>query len=236
MTAVSSAPSNSLVASLPRRERARLMRACEPVDMVRGDVLYEAGQPCHRVYFPQSGLISQSSALDGHSPLGMSLIGAEGVLGATILLGVDEAPMQARVERAGVALSIPVGEMRRQMRNGDGLRAVMGRHLYLQLVTLSVTAACTQFHQIDQRLARLLLTTQDRLQDDHFHFTHGALATMLGVRRSGVTVAAGTLQSAGLISYSRGEIAVLDRAGLESRSCACHARLIGRGMCGGIPT
>jgi CRP-like cAMP-binding protein len=229
LAAVPPAPSpNSLIAALPRGQRARLLRACEPVEMALGDVLCEPGHPYSLAYFPLSGLISQVSAPDGHNPLEIGLIGREGMLGATVLLGIDEAPMQALVHGPGQAMCIPVARLRRELRDSPALRKILGRYLYLRLVELSLTAACTRFHQLDQRLARLFLRTHDRAQADHFHLTHEALADMLGVRRSGITVAAGALQADGLIGYSRGEIKILDRPGLESASCECYGELNGR--------
>jgi CRP-like cAMP-binding protein len=229
LTTVSSAPStNSLIAALPHSQRARLLRACEPVEMSFGDVLCEAGQPYRHAWFPHNGLISQTSTLNGHNPLDMGLIGQEGMLGATLLLGVDEAPLRARVQGPGLAMRIPVTRLRRVLGDSPVLRKVLGRYLHLRLVELSLTAACTRFHQIDQRLARLLLLAHDRAQADRFHLTHEALADMLGVRRSGVTVAAGALHEDGFIAYSRGEITILDRPGLESASCECYGKLNGR--------
>jgi CRP-like cAMP-binding protein len=228
VAAVPSAPSpNSLITALPASQQARLLRAGEPVELASGDVLCEAGQPYRHAYFPHSGLISEMSALDGHNPLEMGLIGQEGMLGATVLLGTAEAPLQARVQGPGLAMRIPIARLRHELRDSPALQRILGRYLYLRLAELSLTAACMRFHQIDQRLARLLLLTHDRAQADHFRLTHETLADMLGVRRSGVTVAAGALQADGLIGYSRGEITILDRPGLESASCECYGKLNG---------
>jgi CRP-like cAMP-binding protein len=220
--------SNHLIAALPRRPQAGFLSACKPAELATGDILCEAGQPLRYAYFPNSGLISQVSAPDGHKPLDMGLIGPEGMLGATVLLGVNAAPMRAVVQSPGIAMRIPVGRLRRELRDSPALRKVLGQFLYLRLVALSLTAACTRFHQIDQRLARLLLLTHDRARSENFHLTHETLADMLGVRRSGVTVAAGLLQAAGVIGYSRGEITILDRPALESASCECYGQLNGR--------
>lgn len=229
MNAMPAAPSpNILIAALPRSQRTRLLRTCEPVEMLFGDVLCEAGQSYRYAYFPHSGFISQVSAFDGHKPLETGLIGQEGMLGATILLGVIEVPMRAVVQGSGIAMRIPVTSLRRELRDSPGLRKVLERYLYLRLVELSLTAACSRFHLIDQRLARLLLLTHDRAGAEHFHITHETLADMLGVRRSGVTVAAGTLQADGVIGYSRGKITILDRPGLEFASCECYEELNGR--------
>jgi CRP-like cAMP-binding protein len=229
LTAASSAPSpNRLIAALPRSQRARLLRACEPVEMAFGEVLCEAGRPYRHAWFPHTGLISQVSTLNGHNPIEMGLIGQEGMLGATVLLGVDEVPIRAVVQVPGIAMRIPVARLRQELHDGPGLRKVLGRYLYLRLVELSLTTACTRFHNIDQRLSRLLLLTHDRARADRLHLTHEAVADMLGVRRSGVTVAAGALQADGLIAYSRGKITILDRPGLESATCECYGMFNGR--------
>lgn len=219
---------NKLIAELPSTQRARLLEACEPAKMLFGDVLCETGQPSRYAYFPHSGLISQVSTLNGHRSFEMGLIGPEGMLGLRVLLRTDEAPMRAVVRRPGTAMRIPFASLRRQLRGSPGLRAILERYLYLRLVELSLVAACTRFHQIDQRLARLLLMNHDRSRAESFHLTHEALANMLGVRRSGVSVAAGILQAQGIIAYSRGEITILDRPGLESASCECYGTLDGR--------
>lgn len=229
MTTLPTAPDpNGLIAALPRRQQAGLVNTCEPAELLLGDVLCEAGKHSHYAYFPYSGSISEVAALDGHNPLDMGLIGREGMLGVTVLLGVDEVPMRAVVQSPGIAMRMPVRRLRRELRENPALRKVLGRYLYLRLVELALTTACTRFHQIDQRLARLLLLTHDRAGAGSFHLTHEALADMLGVRRSGVTVAAGTLQAAGVIGYSRGEITILDRPALESASCECYGKLNGR--------
>lgn len=196
--------------------------------MAFGEVLCEAGKPYRYAYFPDSGLISQLWTSRGHNPFDTGLIGQEGMLGASLLLGIDEAPMQAIVRCPGFALCVPVAGLRREVRNSVGLRKTLARYLYLRLVELSLAATCTRFHQIHQRLARLLLLTHDRTPADRFHLTHETLADMLGVRRSGVTVAAGALQTDGVIDYSRGDITILDRPALESASCECYSKLNGR--------
>ncbi|WP_405234526.1 Crp/Fnr family transcriptional regulator [Lentisalinibacter salinarum] len=219
---------NDLIAALPRRQQAALLSACEPAELLLGEVLCEAGKRSRYAYFPHNALISQVASLDGHKPLDMGLIGRDGMLGATVLLGVGEVPLRALVQSPGIAMRIPVQRLRRELRHSPGLRRMLGRYLYLRLLELSLTTACTRFHQIDQRLARLLLLTDDRVRTGSFHLTHKVLSDMLGVRRSGVTVAAGALQAAGVIGYSRGDVTILDRAALESASCECYGKLNGR--------
>jgi len=216
---------NALINVLPRALRERVIRACEPCELVFDEVLCDAEQPYRHAYFPDSGLISLLSTLRGHNPLEMSLIGHEGMLGVSMILGVNMAPMRAVVQGPGAALRMPSAKLRSLLRNSPVLQKVLNRYLYLRLVELSLTGACTRFHHIEQRLARWLLLTHDRTKGDSFRLTHEYLADMLGVRRSGVTVAAGELQARELISYSRGEITILDRAGLEAASCGCYAAM-----------
>jgi CRP-like cAMP-binding protein len=161
----------------------------------------------------------------------MALIGQEGMIGATLVLGVDTVPIQAMVHAPGVALRIAAAKLQRHLRDSQGLRTILSRYLYMRLVELSLVGGCIRYHRIEQRLARTLLLADDRAQGDHFYLTHGYLADMLGVRRSSITIAAGDLQDRGLISYTRGSIRIVDRAGLEAKSCECYQVLQARRGC-----
>ena len=217
---------NRLIEALPDKERSRLLERCESVEMPFGAVLCEPDARYESVYFPVAGFISLVMRVGSHRPLEMALIGNEGMLGVTLALGVDFAPMRAVVQGAGAALRISAEQLRLELSNSPCLLRTLHRYLYVLMAQFSRTAACTHFHEIEPRLARLLLTTHDRAHADHFHLTHEYLAAMLGVRRSGVTIAAGALQQRGLIHYIRGEIRVLDRRGLEGASCECYDALI----------
>jgi CRP-like cAMP-binding protein len=219
---------NGLLNALPRKHRHRLLRDCEPFELIFGEVLADAGKPYRHAYFPDSGQISLMSAVRGHRPLEMDIVGHEGMLGATLVLGVNASPMHAVVQGPGTAGRIHVAKLQRELRDSPALRRLLNRYLYIQLVELSLNGACMRFHQIGERLARWLLHTHDRAEADHFHLTHEYLADMLGVRRSGITVAAGELQARNLIKYSRGDITILDRRGLEAAACVCYAAASGR--------
>src|SRR3990167_2560040 len=214
-----------LIEGLPSKQRKQLLNGCEPVDLVFGNVLHEANQPIRHVYFPLSGFVSLVTTLDGHQPLEMGLIGNEGMLGATLALGIGQAPMRAVVQGSGSALRISSQLFKQELLSSPALLCALKRYLYVVMTQLSQSAACTHFHEIEPRLARWLLMTHDRAHADHFHLTHEYLADMLGVRRSGVSIAAAAMQARGLISYSRGEIHTLDRAGLELAACECYAAL-----------
>jgi CRP-like cAMP-binding protein len=215
-----------LIEGLPSRQRQQLLNRCELVDLVFGNVLHEANQPIRHVYFPLSGFISQVTTLQGHQPLEVGLIGNEGMLGATLALGVSRAPMRAVVQGSGSALRISCGLFKQELLKSPALLRSLKRYLYVLMAQLSQSSACIHFHAIEPRLARWLLMTHDRAHADHFHLTHELLADMLGVRRSGVSIAAAALQARGLISYSRGAINILDRAGLEQAACECYAVLV----------
>lgn len=213
---------NDLIDAMPRGLRKEFLGRCELVDLVFGDVLCETTQPMSYAYFPLSGFISRTYILDEHQPLEIGLIGNEGMLGETLLLNLAEAPMRAVVQGAGTALRMLATDVRLQVRR-SGMPPILGRYLLLLIAQLARSSACTRFHEIEPRLARWLLMTHDRAHADHFQLTHEFLAAMLGVRRSGVSVAAGKLQRKKLIRYNRGEITVLDREGLEGAACTCYA-------------
>ncbi|MES2823028.1 MAG: Crp/Fnr family transcriptional regulator [Pseudomonadota bacterium] len=217
---------NRLINGLSQEARTRILRRCEPVDLVFGTVLCEPDQPFTHAYFPLTGFISLVASLRDHQPLEVGLIGNEGLLGVTLALGVNSAPMRAVVQGTGTALRITAADLKHELRESVVLTRTMNRYLYILMGQLAQTAACSHFHEIEPRLARWLLMIQDRVESDNLQLTQEFMAEMLGVRRSGITVAAGALQERKLIRYSRGKIAILDRKGLEEASCECYATLI----------
>lgn len=214
--------SNRLIDGLPRAQRTAFRKRCELVNMVFGSSLSARKDPIEHVYFPLTGFISQVITVSGHPPMELGLIGNEGMLGATLALGADTAPLHAVVQGSGTALRMSTAQFRSELTNSAALRQTLSRYLYVSLAQLAQTAACTRFHDIESRLARWMLMTHDRAHADHLHLTHRFLADMLGVRRSGVTIAARSLHHKLLIRYSRGEITVLDRPGLEAAACECY--------------
>jgi CRP-like cAMP-binding protein len=217
---------NRLIESLPRGERNRILESCEIVERSFGTILCEPDQRYEHVYFPLTGFISLVTTLKGHPPLEMGLIGNEGMLGGTLALGVPIVPMCAVVQGSGRLLRMTAVQLRRELRASPALQQALNRYLHVLMAQLSQLAACAHFHEIEPRLACWLLMTHDRAHTDHFHLTHEYLADMLGVRRSGVTIAAGALQLRKLIRYTRGEIQILDRKRLEAASCECYAALL----------
>ena len=214
---------NQLIASLPWRERARLLAACKPVQLAFGAVLGVRGEPTRQVYFPHDCFISLVTAIDGEPGLEVGMVGSEGMLGAPLALGVTTALFDASVQGAGAAWCLSTAAFRRQLALGEALRQAVHRYVYVLMAQLATSGACTRFHGVAPRLARCLLMSQDRAHSDTFHLTHEFLACLLGVRRVGITRAAGDLQRGALIRYHRGDITVLDRAGLERAACGCYA-------------
>jgi len=214
---------NRLIELLPARDRARLLAACEPVNLVLSQVLEDAGSPTRHVYFPTEGFISLVSRVDEHPGLEVGMVGREGMVGAALVLGVAVAPLHALVQGAGASWRISAAAFRRELKGSTALQRQLSLYLYVLMAQTVSSAGCLRFHLVGQRLARWLLMSQDRAHQAQFHVTHEFLAYMLGVRRVGVTVAAGDLQRRGLIHYHRGELTVHDRAGLEAAACSCYA-------------
>ncbi|MCB1745546.1 MAG: Crp/Fnr family transcriptional regulator [Gammaproteobacteria bacterium] len=217
---------NRLLDGLPHRVRQRLLAVCDPLEITAGTVLLDQGEISRHAYFPLGGIIGLASGVDRHQPLETGLVGNEGMLGATLTLGIDVTPCRATVHGGGRILRVAVADLRRAFRSGPGLQRVVNRYLYVGYLQLSVEIACQRFHDVERRLARRLLMMQDRAHADHFFLTHTMLANMLGVRRSAVTIAAGELQRRRHIDYSRGEINIVSRVGLCDDACSCYAALI----------
>ena len=209
---------NHLIERLPRKDRARLLANCEEVELVMSEVLCESGTSTRYAYFPTKGFISLVMTIDGKPVLEVGMVGSEGMLGTQLVLGVGTVPLHALVQGAGTAWRVASAPFRNELAKSKDLRKNLDRY-----VQLASSAGCLRYHQIGQRLARWLLMTQDRAHADSFHVTHEFLAYMLGVRRVGVTGAAGALQCLGLIEYQRGNITVLNRSGLEAAACSCYA-------------
>ena len=214
---------NHLIDMLPRADKARLLAICEPVELVLSEVLCEPGKSTPHVYFPTDGFISLVTLVPGHPGVEVGMVGREGMVGAQLALGVVAAPLRALVQGSGAAWRVGAKAFMTEFARSPALQRSLGRYVYVLMTQLATSAACLRFHLIGPRLARWLLMSQDRAHADSFHVTQEFLAYMLGVRRVGITAAAGDLQREGLIEYSRGELTVLDREGLEAAACSCYA-------------
>jgi CRP-like cAMP-binding protein len=220
----SEASANKLIAALPRRSQDSILASCDQVDLRFAAVLCDEGEPVQRVYFPEDSVISLVTTLADGPRLEVGIIGNEGMLGTSVLLGVNVSPQRAIVQGSGTALSMGAAAFRRHCERDSDLRTVMNRYVHVLLEQLSQTAACAAFHPVESRLARWLLMTRQRVGGDRFSLTHEFLAYMLGVRRAGVTHAARSLHERELIDYRRGAITILDPSGLQKVSCPCYVR------------
>jgi CRP-like cAMP-binding protein len=216
------APGNRLLGSLPAGDLAQLTRLVDTVTVEVGDVLCEPGQAIRYVYFPADSLISLLAVAEGRMTLEVGSVGREGMLGASVALGHGVAQVRAVVQRAGRAARIDSAAFCTEFSRTESLQRLLYRYTDALLAQAIQIAVCSRFHVLEARLARSLLVTRDRLQSEKFHLTHEFLAHALGVRRVGVTKAASALQQQKLITYSRGNIEILDSAGLEAVSCRCY--------------
>jgi CRP-like cAMP-binding protein len=214
---------NHLIELLPRKDRRRLLGLAEDVTLTTSEVLGREGQPTRYVYFPVDGFISLVTSLDGKPVLEVGMVGREGMFGAQVGLNVPTQALHAVVQGPGHARRIASSVFCRELKQSAALQATLMRYLYVLMGQLAASAACVRFHPIDARLGRWLLMMQDRAHADSFHVTHEFLAFMLGVRRVGITLAAGALHRRGLIEYKRGRLTVLDRKRLQAATCSCYA-------------
>jgi CRP-like cAMP-binding protein len=213
---------NRLLAALPRSDRARILANCEQVTLTLGQRLCEAGAPLRHVHFPIECFISLLTPVDKSDCLEVGLVGNEGMFGIPLLLGVNDSVVQGLVQGAGTAWRLKAAQFHRELDRSPPLQKALQRYLYVLVAQLAQTAACNRFHLVEARLARWLLMTRDRAGSNQFYVTHEFLAYMLGVRRVGVTKAAGALQAQKLISYRRGNLTILNRRRLESAACTCY--------------
>ncbi len=214
---------NHLFALLPTRDRRRLESLCEPVELQLSSVVCEPGDKLRHVHFPVDSFISLLAVDAAKSTLEVGMVGREGMLGLHEVLGVAQAPTRALVQGAGTSLRMATADFRSELQLSAALRAVLLRYVHVSMQQLASSALCMRFHALRPRLARWLLMTQDRAGRDNFQVTQEFLSSMLGVRRVGVTAAALALQGRGLIDYHRGDMHVLNRAGLQAAACSCYA-------------
>jgi CRP-like cAMP-binding protein len=214
---------NHLLAALPDAEWQRWLATLETVDMPLGQVLYESGKTLTHVYFPTTSIVSLLYVMENGASAEIAVVGNEGIVGISLFMGGGSTPSRAVVQSAGRGLRLEAQMMKDEFdKNGLVLHLLL-RYTQALITQMAQTAVCNRHHSLDQQLCRWLLLSLDRLQGHELVMTQELIANMLGVRREGVTEAALSLQQAGLIRYARGRISVLDRAGLEKRTCECYA-------------
>jgi CRP-like cAMP-binding protein len=214
--------SNLLLAALPRSQYRQFLPRLTPVELEFGDVLHEQGKPIREVYFPTASMVSLLTLVDGRLALEVGMVGREGMVGIALALGIAASPVRALVQGAGPALRMDARHFSAALRASPALQRVVQHYTGALIRQISQTAGCNRFHVVEQRLARWLLMTRDRVRSTEFRLTHEFLSQMLGVRRVGVTEAASALQERKLIEYRRGNIRIRDPAGLKAAACACY--------------
>jgi CRP-like cAMP-binding protein len=219
---ISAAPANRLLASLPAKEYQRLQPELEPVDLAFAHIIYAPGDTIRHVYFPNNSIVSLLAAEPHHASLEVGMIGNEGMTGISVFMGVNTSRTLALVQGAGTAVRMKAATLRRESDHVGTFHSLLHRYTHSLLTQMSLSSACNRFHTTNSRLARWLLMTHDRVGTDEFRLTQDFMSNMLGVRREGVNRAAGKLQRKKLVRYTRGQMAILDRAGLERVSCSCY--------------
>ena len=213
---------NRLLATLQKNEYKRLLPSLKTVNLILGEELYEPGEAIKYIYFPNNSIISLISEVSGTAWLEVGMVGNEGMAGLPVFMGVSSSSTRALVQGSGTAMRMSSAAVRKEANRLGSLHRILHRYSHSLLTQVSQSVVCNRFHLVNARLARWLLMTNDRLGVEKFPLTQEFLSNMLGVRREGVSKAAGALQAAKLIRYSRGVITLLDRRGLEAKSCDCY--------------
>jgi CRP-like cAMP-binding protein len=222
MPATKSPHQNHLLDALPEADFARIEEMLEYIHMPLGQALYESGGQLQHVYFPTTSIVSLLYVLESGASAEIAVVGNEGVLGIALFMGGETTPSRAVVQSAGYGYRMKAALLKQEFNRAGPMMHLLLRYTQALITQMSQTAVCNRHHSIEQQLCRWLLLSLDRLSTDDLNMTQELIANMLGVRREGVTEAAGKLQSAGLIEYTRGHIRVLDRPKLENRVCECY--------------
>lgn len=213
---------NRILQLLPLADAERLARILEPVRIGAKEPIYTTGKPIDFVYFPLTGIVSLVMDMAGGQSVEAGTIGREGIVGLPAFLGAPRSLWRTLSQIAGDALRAPIELFKEEARRGEALNRLLHRYTIALMAMLAQTAACNRLHSLEQRMCRWLLTTRDRVDDDEFPLTQEFLGQMLGVRRPSVSLAGAALQTAGLIKYTRGQVKIVDRSGLEAASCECY--------------
>jgi CRP-like cAMP-binding protein len=214
---------NELLAALPPEDYERLRPHMTPVELRLGEVVYESGSAQRHVYFPVSGIVSRLYIMENGDSAEIAVVGKDGMVGVSVMLGGDTTTSRAVVQVAAKAYKVSSDAVLREFRRGGAMQFLILRYVQALMTQMSQTAVCNRHHTVEQQLCRWLLLSLDLLGSNEIAMTQELISNMLGVRRPGITEAARNLQQAGLIEYHRGHIRVLDRARLEAHSCECYA-------------
>ena len=217
---------NRLLAALPHEEYQRLQRHLELVQLSNRRTLCEVGDSIRHAYFLNSGMGSLLALTQSGATVEIAMVGNEGMLGIPVILGANNAPYQIMVQLPGEGMRIKTDVIRAEFKRAGALHDLLLSYTHALITQVSQSAVCNRFHTVEKRLCRWLLIAHDRVDGDTFHLTQEIISFMLGTPRTGVTMAAGTLQDAGLIRYRRGKITILDRRGLEEASCECYRIIV----------
>ena len=216
---------NRLLGALPPAEFRRLQPQLKEVKLTFGEMVYEPGETIRYVYFPNNSIVSLLSATEGHATLEVGMIGNEGMTGVSVFMGINQSLPRALVQGAGTALRMESAALRRESVRLEYFHHFLLRYVHSLMTQMSLGLACNRFHKLEDRLARWLLMTQDRIGSNEFRVTQEFMSNMLAVRRERVNKVAGNLQKRNLISYSRGQVKILNRPGLEKGACICYGAM-----------
>ena len=222
MSCPASPKQNHLLTALPAKDYVRLLPDLEPIAMPLGWVVYESGGRMSYVYFPTTCIVSLLYVMQSGASAEIAIVGDEGLVGISLFMGGESTPSRAVVQSAGAGYRLKASILKREFALGGELQHLALRYTQALITQMAQTAVCNRHHSVDQQLCRWLLLSMDRLPDNKLSMTQELIANMLGVRREGVTEAAGRLQAEGIIYYSRGHITILDRTKLEQRVCECY--------------
>ncbi|MEO7659467.1 MAG: Crp/Fnr family transcriptional regulator [Pyrinomonadaceae bacterium] len=219
-------PKNLLLAKLSKSSFGRLLPKFDKVELSYNHNLFNPGDRIRHIYFPESGIVSLLSAVGSNATVEVGIVGNEGMIGIPVFLGLKTSNLLAVVQGAGTALRMAADDLIKECASSDELPKILRRFTHSLMIQISQSTACNRFHPIDTRLARWLLLTQDLMKSSEFQITQEFLTNMLGVRREAVNKAAKGFQQRGLISYSRGNLSILDRQGIEATACSCYRAIV----------
>ena len=222
-TGLNASGHNRLLDALPTIEYERLLPNLEEISLVYDTVLYDVGDKLKHVYFPTCGIISLLGAMEGSATLEVGVVGREGMAGLPLFMGVKTSRIRSIVQESGTAMRMKTADFEDECRMGGAMSGLLLRFSFSMMFQVWQSAMCFRCHTVEKRIGRRLLMTSDRMESNEFKMTHDFLASMIGVRREAISLAAGSLRKNNLIAYSRGNVQIIDRSGLEAAACKCYS-------------